>query len=87
VNIGTLFAFLIVNLAVIWLRRSKPDMDRGFRVPLVPVLPLIGGALCIYLMTKLPAVTWLRFGIWLAIGLLIYGLYGFRNSKLRSETG
>ena len=66
VNIGTLFAFLIVNIGVIVLRRTQPDMERGFRVPLVPVFPLIGAALCIYLMTKLEAITWVRFGIWLA---------------------
>jgi basic amino acid/polyamine antiporter, APA family len=83
VNIGTLFAFLIVNVAVIWLRRTKPDMERGFRVPFVPVFPLIGAALCVYLMTKLDAQTWIRFGAWLAAGLVIYLLWGFRNSTLR----
>ena len=85
VNIGTLFAFLIVNLAVIWLRRSKPEMERGFRVPFVPVFPLIGAALCVYLMTKLPAETWLRFIAWLVIGLLVYAAYGYRHSRLRAE--
>ena len=84
VNIGTLFAFLIVNIGVIVLRRSQPELDRGFRVPLVPLFPLIGGALCIYLMSKLPGETWLRFGIWLAAGLLIYFVYGYRHSRLRS---
>jgi basic amino acid/polyamine antiporter, APA family len=83
VNIGTLFAFFIVNIAVIWLRRSKPDMERGFRVPLAPVVPLIGAALCVYLMTKLPLETWLRFIAWLALGLLIYAVYGYRHSLLR----
>jgi basic amino acid/polyamine antiporter, APA family len=83
VNIGTLFAFFIVNIAVIWLRRSKPDMERGFRVPLAPVVPLIGAALCVYLMTKLPLETWLRFIAWLALGLLIYAVYGYRHSQLR----
>ena len=85
VNIGTLFAFFVVNIAVIWLRRTKPDMTRGFRVPLVPVVPLIGAALCVYLMTKLPLETWLRFIAWLALGAVIYLLYGFRNSRLRRE--
>jgi APA family basic amino acid/polyamine antiporter len=85
VNIGTLFAFFIVNIAVIWLRRSKPDMERRFRVPFVPVFPLIGAALCIYLMTKLPLDTWLRFVGWLALGLVIYAVYGYRNSRLRRD--
>jgi APA family basic amino acid/polyamine antiporter len=85
VNIGTLFAFLIVNVAVVWLRRSKPDMERGFRVPFVPVLPLFGAALCVYLMTKLPLDTWLRFIGWLALGLVIYAVYGYRHSRLRRE--
>ena len=84
VNIGTLFAFFIVNIAVIWLRRTKPEMERGFRVPLVPVVPLIGAALCVYLMTKLPATTWWRFGAWLALGMVIYAIYGYRNSRLRA---
>jgi basic amino acid/polyamine antiporter, APA family len=87
VNIGTLFAFLIVNLAVIWLRRTKPDMRRGFRVPFVPVFPLIGAALCVYLMTKLDAQTWLRFGAWLALGLIVYLVWGYRNSTLRGGGG
>ena len=84
VNIGTLFAFLLVNIGVIILRRTNPDMERPFRVPFVPVFPLIGAALCIYLMTKLEGVTWLRFGVWLAIGLIIYFVYGRTHSRLRS---
>ena len=70
---------------MIVLRRTRPDLKRGFHVPWVPVVPLIGGALCVYLMTKLPTETWLRFGIWLAIGLGIYFLYGRRHSTLRNE--
>jgi basic amino acid/polyamine antiporter, APA family len=85
VNIGTLFAFFLVNVAVIWLRRSKPDLPRGFRVPLVPFVPAIGAALCIYLMTKLPGETWLRFIVWLAIGAVVYVLYSYRNSRLRRD--
>ena len=84
VNIGTLFAFLLVNIGIIILRRTKPDMERGFRVPFVPVVPLIGSALCIYLMTKLEAQTWLRFGVWLLVGLVIYFVYGRTHSKLRA---
>jgi APA family basic amino acid/polyamine antiporter len=83
VNIGTLFAFLIVNIGVIVLRRTAPDMDRAFRVPLVPFFPLIGSALCIYLMSKLEGVTWLRFFGWLAAGLVIYFIYGRTHSRLQ----
>jgi basic amino acid/polyamine antiporter, APA family len=85
VNIGTLFAFLIVNLGVIILRRTRPEMERGFRVPLVPVFPLVGAGLCLYLMTKLPLETWIRFGIWMAAGVLIYAAYGYRHSLVRSR--
>jgi basic amino acid/polyamine antiporter, APA family len=83
VNIGTLFAFVLVNVGVIVLRRTQPDLERGFRVPLVPLFPLIGTGLCIYLMTKLEAQTWLRFGIWLAVGLAVYFLYGLRHSRVQ----
>ena len=82
-NIGTLFAFVLVNIGVIVLRRTQPDLERGFRVPLVPWFPIIGALLCIYLMTKLEAVTWLRFGIWLVAGLVIYFLYGRTHSRLQ----
>jgi APA family basic amino acid/polyamine antiporter len=84
VNIGTLFAFVLVNIGVIVLRRTQPDLERGFRVPLVPLFPLIGAALCIFLMKYLDAQTWLRFVVWLAIGLAVYALYGFRHSRLRN---
>jgi basic amino acid/polyamine antiporter, APA family len=87
VNIGTLFAFLIVNLGVIVLRRTQPDLPRGFRVPLVPFFPLIGAGLCIYLMTRLEAVTWLRFGIWLVVGLVLYFAYGRTHSRLQRGEG
>jgi APA family basic amino acid/polyamine antiporter len=83
VNIGTLFAFMLVNIGVIILRRTRPDMERGFRVPFVPVFPIIGVLLCLYLMIKLPIVTWLRFVVWLAVGLVIYFSYGRRHSRLR----
>ena len=85
VNIGTLFAFILVNVGVIILRRTRPDMPRPYRVPWSPVLPLIGVAFAIYLMADLPLGTWIRFVVWLALGLLIYLLYGYRNSRLRTE--
>jgi APA family basic amino acid/polyamine antiporter len=83
VNIGTLFAFFLVNVGVIVLRRTAPDLDRGFKVPLVPFFPLIGMALCVFLMTYLEALTWLRFGIWMLIGLTIYFAYGRAHSRLQ----
>jgi basic amino acid/polyamine antiporter, APA family len=85
VNIGTLFAFFLVNAGVIVLRRLEPDMERPFRVPFVPLLPLIGMALCVYLMTKLQGTTWWRFGIWLAIGLAIYAFYGRFHSRVHQD--
>jgi APA family basic amino acid/polyamine antiporter len=83
VNIGTLFAFVLVNIGVIILRRTRPDLQRGFRVPFVPVFPIIGTLLCIYLMRYLDRDTWIRFIAWLALGLLIYFVYGRRHSRLR----
>ena len=59
--------------------------QRGFRVPFVPVLPLIGAALCIYLMTRLPVETWLRFVVWMAIGFALYFAYGYTHSELRKR--
>jgi basic amino acid/polyamine antiporter, APA family len=83
VNIGTLFAFFLVNAGVIVLRRTAPDLERGFRVPFVPLFPLIGMALCVFLMTYLEGLTWLRFGIWMVIGLIIYFAYGRFHSRLQ----
>jgi APA family basic amino acid/polyamine antiporter len=83
VNIGTLFAFVITNIGVIVLRRTRPDLERGFRVPLVPIVPLIGAGLAIFLMKYLEAATWLRFAGWLALGVAIYFAYGIRHSRLR----
>jgi APA family basic amino acid/polyamine antiporter len=87
VNIGTLFAFVLVNIGVIVLRRTRPDMPRPYRVPFSPVFPLIGVAFAVYLMSDLPLATWIRFVIWLAIGLAIYALYGYRHSRLRRDLG
>jgi basic amino acid/polyamine antiporter, APA family len=80
-NIGTLFAFVLVSIGVIVLRRTQPERPRGFRVPLVPFFPLISVVLCGGLMTGLTVITWLRFFIWLAIGLCIYFLYSQRHSE------
>ena len=85
VNIGTLFAFILVNAGVIILKYTRPDFPRPYRVPLNPLLPLLGIGFAIYLMTDLPATTWIRFGVWMAVGLVIYWRYGYRNSRLRRE--
>jgi basic amino acid/polyamine antiporter, APA family len=80
-NIGTLFAFVLVSLGVIFLRRRQPDRQRVFRVPFVPWFPLISVVLCGGLMTGLTVITWIRFVLWLAIGLFIYFLYSRRHSE------
>jgi APA family basic amino acid/polyamine antiporter len=82
VNIGTLFAFTLVSIGVIILRRTRPDLHRSFRVPGVPVLPLLSAAACVWLMLNLPAETWVRFGVWMVIGLVLYAVYGRRRSRL-----
>ena len=84
-NIGTLFAFVLVSIGIIILRRLEPDRPRPFRTPLVPLVPILSIAACMWLMLGLPWITWLRFAIWLAIGLAIYMLYGRRHSVLQRE--
>ena len=80
-NIGTLFAFVLVSLGVIFLRRKQPNRPRAFRVPLVPWFPLISVILCGGLMTGLTVITWIRFFVWLGIGLVIYILYSRHHSE------
>ncbi|MEI6567446.1 MAG: amino acid permease, partial [Verrucomicrobiota bacterium] len=82
-NVGTLFAFAMVALGVIILRRKEPDRHRPFRTPWVPLVPLLAIGCCIYLMMELPLITWIRFFLWMAAGLVIYVLYGWKRSKLR----
>ena len=82
-NIGTLFAFVLVSVGVIVLRYKEPERVRPFRVPLVPLTPIISIVACLYLMSKLPRITWERFGVWLLVGFVIYFLYGVRHSRLR----
>jgi APA family basic amino acid/polyamine antiporter len=83
-NIGTLFAFILVSVGVIVLRRTDPDRPRPFRVPWVPFTPMISVVACFYLMYKLPGITWIRFGVWLLVGLVLYFLYGAKHSRLRN---
>lgn len=85
VNIGTLFAFIIVSLGVIILRKTRPDLERRFRVPGVPFTPLITIAFCFYLIASLHLTTWLRFAGWLIAGLIIYFFYGLTHSQLQKE--
>jgi len=80
-NIGTLFAFVVVAAGVIVLRKKQPDRPRSFRVPLVPLVPLLSIFCCVLLMMGLPLLTWIRFFVWLLIGLLIYFLYGSRRTR------
>lgn len=82
VNIGTLSAFAIVCAGVLVLRYTKPDLPRPFRAPGAPVVPLLGIAFCVYLMLSLPLLTWIRFVIWLVIGLVVYMSYGRSHSRL-----
>jgi APA family basic amino acid/polyamine antiporter len=86
-NIGTLFAFVLVCIGVIVLRYTDPDRRRPFRVPFVHVVGIVGALLCVFVMRGLPALAWVRFGWWLAIGLALYFAYGYRNSTLRRGTG
>src|SRR5581483_2604312 len=81
-NIGTLFAFILVSLGVIILRKKQPDRPRSFRVPLVPVVPLLSVGCCLILMMGLPLLTWIRFFVWLIIGLIIYFFFGKKHSAL-----
>lgn len=82
VNIGTLGAFVMVSIAVLVLRKKRPDLHRPFKVPGVPYVPIASALVCLYLMINLSVETWLRFLIWLAIGIAIYFLYSYRNSRL-----
>ncbi|MFT4294310.1 MAG: amino acid permease [Micropruina sp.] len=82
VNIGTLTAFILVSLAVVVLRRKRPDLPRAFKVPFSPVLPIVSAVICLYLTLNLSVETWLRFVGWMAIGFAVYAAYGYRNARL-----
>ncbi|MCK7559917.1 amino acid permease [Chitinophaga sedimenti] len=85
VSIGTLFAFVLVCIGVMIMRKTMPDVQRSFRTPLVPVVPVLGIVVCGYLMYSLPGESWLRLAAWLAIGLVIYFTYGVKNSKINQK--
>jgi APA family basic amino acid/polyamine antiporter len=82
-NIGTLFAFILVCIGILILRKRDPGRPRGFRTPFVPLVPILGIVSCLLLMLGLPWITWLRFGLWLLLGLAIYFSYGYKRSGLR----
>jgi basic amino acid/polyamine antiporter, APA family len=85
VSIGTLLAFVIVCLSIILLRKKRPELERPFRTPFVPLIPILGALICFVQMASLPLGTWLRLLIWMALGLIIYFTYGIRKSKLRNS--
>jgi len=83
VSIGTLFAFTLVCIGIMVLRKSLPDAVRPFRTPLVPFVPVMGILVCLYLMYSLPTESWIRLFIWMALGVIIYFIYGKKHSKVR----
>ncbi len=85
-NIGTLFAFVLVSLGVLVLRRTDPDRRRPFRCPGVPWVPMAAVLSCAALMVYLPYVTWMRFVVWQVLGVVLYFAYGRRHSRLRAQS-
>jgi APA family basic amino acid/polyamine antiporter len=85
VSIGTLFAFVIVSIGILILRKSEPDAPRAFRTPWVPFVPIMGALICLAEMASLPFDTWMRLLIWMAIGIVIYFTYGIKNSVARKN--
>ena len=81
-NIGTLFAFILVCVGILILRKREPDRPRAFKTPWSPVTPILGVVACVYLMLGLPWITWFRFALWLIVGMMVYFSYGFRRSRL-----
>ncbi|MFC5774859.1 amino acid permease [Ectobacillus antri] len=84
-NIGALLTFAVIGLAVILFRKSHPDLQRGFRVPFVPVLPIISVACCVFLMVNLPGTTWLYFSVWVLLGVIVYLGYSRKHSVLQEN--
>jgi APA family basic amino acid/polyamine antiporter len=82
VNIGTLFAFVVVAAGILVLRRTQPDLERAYRTPWVPLVPILAVLAALWLMLNLPAQTWERFAIWMAVGAVVYFGYGRRHSRV-----
>ncbi len=85
VSIGTLMAFVIVSIGVIFLRYNRPELERPFRTPLVPLIPIVSALISLVLMASLPKETWERLIIWMVIGVVLYFSYGFSHSELRKR--
>ncbi|CEH34193.1 amino acid permease [Romboutsia lituseburensis] len=84
-NMGTLAAFVIVSLSVIVLRKSRPDLQRPFKVPFVPVVPILAVVFCLFLILQLPTFTKMAFLVWISIGFIVYVFYGYKHSSLNEE--
>ena len=85
VSIGTLFAFVLVCIGVLVMRKSSPDLPRPFRTPLVPYVPIAGVLVCVYLMYSLTGESWIRLAIWMALGVIIYFAYSKKHSVVRKN--
>lgn len=85
VSIGTLFAFTLVCVGILVLRKTDPNLERPFKTPLVPFVPIMGILVCVLMMASLPIESWERLAIWLALGLLIYFVYGKKHSVIRKQ--
>jgi APA family basic amino acid/polyamine antiporter len=83
-SIGTLFAFVLVCISVIVLRKTEPNMQREFKTPFVPLVPLLGVAACVLMMVGLGWTNWLRLFAWMALGVIIYFIYSKKNSNLNN---
>src|SRR5574337_1393057 len=81
----SVFTFVLVCVGVMLLRYTKPERPRPFRLPLMPLVPILSITACLYLMAGLPWATWIRFVVWTIIGILVYAAYGIRHSKLAAQ--
>jgi len=84
-SIGTLFAFILVCIGIIVMRRTHPDAKRTFKTPLVPLVPILGIVTCSYMMYALPFDTWMRLIIWMVLGIVVYFYYGSKHSIIRKN--